>query len=86
MTWYKASRTDWVIQDEFEQVWMLSGGPPRAAIFVVRDQPNRSTVFYFTPNAATLVAHRLEAYGAVACEAPSRQGLVLLVGDQSMAD
>jgi hypothetical protein len=91
-SWYLVKRTDWLVQDQFEAIWMQYGGPRDAALFAVPDFSTKSRSFYFNPAAAQLAADLIDAYGAVPCEPldvshldPFR-GPVLLVGDQSIVD
>ena len=91
-SWYVVKRTDWVVQDQFEAIWMQCGGPRDAALFAVPDFSTNSRSFYFNPAAAQLASELIEACGAVSCEPvdvsrldPFR-GPVLLVGDQSIID
>lgn len=90
-SWFKVTRPDWVIIDDFEAVWVESGGPVDAALFVKRNQRERTNEFYFTPVVAQLASHLLDRYGATACEMPdftslSPFGISLLVGDQSVIE
>jgi hypothetical protein len=86
MDWYTTTRKDSIIEEEFLVAWIAQGGPKNAAVFVVRDQPNRAMIYYLTPAAAALMADRLEAYGAVACPKPDSQAIRFLQGDQNITE
>jgi hypothetical protein len=92
-SWFKVTRADWVIQDQFESIWTASGGPVEAALFGKRDVRAKATDFYFTPAAARIASDLVEKYGAVPCQPPdlprqsgSLTGLSLLVGDQRILE
>lgn len=85
-SWYKTTRSDWRIQDEFSEIWLLNGGPPEAGLFAVRNQQSRATDFYLTPKAAILFPDLVAKYGAVECERPDIVTLAFLEGDQSTAE
>ncbi len=87
-SWFKVTRKDWAVMDDFETIWLESGGPVDAALFSRRNQRERTNDFYFTPAVARLAPALLQQYGAVPCEKPdfsnpSPFGIALLVGDQS---
>ena len=86
VSWYKVSRTDWIVQDEFESAWLSNGGPRDAALFGQRNVQARKTDFYFTPAAAERFPELLSRYEAVACSRPNVSELALLVGDQSVLE
>jgi hypothetical protein len=81
MPWYRAISSEWVIQDEFEKIWMASGGPVDAALFGQRDISNKVTEFYFNPAAARIAPHLVASY-AHECPEPNIRNLALLQGDQ----
>jgi hypothetical protein len=91
ISWFKVTRPDWAIMDDFEAIWIGSGGPVDAALFVQRNQRERTNEFFFTPAVAQLAPDLLDRYGATACEMPdftnlSPFGMSLLVGDQSVIE
>lgn len=85
-SWHKTTRSDWRIQDEFSQAWLLSGGPQGAGLFAVRNRSTRATDFYLTPAAAELFPDLVAKYGATECERPDTSTLAFLEGDQSTAE
>jgi len=91
-SWYKVTRTDWIIGEQFEALWLRNGGPANAALFAKRNLREKTTDFYFNPAAARLAADLLEEYGAVACPPLDLSqphpflGPFLYVGDQSIIE
>jgi hypothetical protein len=90
-SWFKVARPDWIIIDDFEAIWVNSGGKVDAALFVQRNQRERTNEFYFTPAVAQRTPDLLDRYGATMCETPdftnlSSFGMSLLVSDQSIIE
>lgn len=90
-SWFKVTRKDWAVVDEFEPIWFENGGPVDAALFFQRNPRERTNDFYFTPAVAQLAPDLLTRYGATPCETPDFWiifpfGIALLVGDQSILE
>lgn len=90
-SWFKVTRKDWAVMDDFETIWFNSGGPVDAALFGKRNFRERTTDFYFTPAVAQLAPALLRQYGAEPCGEPdfsnvSPFSMSLLVGDQSIIE
>ena len=90
-SWFKVTSKDWAVIDDFEAIWLESGGPVDAALFGQRNQRERTNDFYFTPTVAQLAPDLLRRYGATPCEKPDFSnlppfGIALLVGDQSIIE
>ncbi|HUB52277.1 MAG TPA: hypothetical protein VL986_09025 [Terracidiphilus sp.] len=90
-SWFKVTKKDWAVMDDFETIWLENGGPVDAALFGKRNQRERTNDFYFTPGVAQLAPALLQQYGATPCEKPdfskpSLFGIALLVGDQSIVE
>ena len=78
-SWKKVTRNDWVLMDEFMEIWAQAGWPIDAALFGTRNLRARVTYFYFTPAAALIAADLLEQYGAVPSDPPDFAQSALLV-------
>jgi hypothetical protein len=68
------------IQDQFRAIFESAGSPRGAALFcnhVLLD----STALMFTPEAASIAQHFIEAHGGVLCDEPAAG--IFLVGNDS---
>lgn len=71
---------------KFEAVFTTALGPPDAAMFGNKDPDEDNNLFYFSPRAAEIFSLLLRAYSPMACEAPERASVVLLVGHTDARD
>jgi hypothetical protein len=67
------------IQITFETISIKYGSPYDMGVYSKKNTEEDKVVFYFTPAAKPLA----EKFGAVECEAPTKDGLELSVGAQS---
>ncbi len=67
------------IQITYETMSIKYGSPYDMGVYSKKDTEANKIFFYFTPAAKPLA----EKYGAVECEAPSKDGLELTVGPES---
>jgi hypothetical protein len=68
--------------DAFTAMWIASGGPKDAALFV--GHPDRRTYdFYLSPGAVRIAEDLIVRFACVECPRPEGFGLALLVGDQN---
>ena len=67
------------VQTEFFHLFEAVGSPVDAALFA-RDLSGGGQALFFSPKAADLSSSWIAANRAVACDAPTRQGTKLLVG------
>ena len=89
--WFKVVRPDWIVQEEFEAIWIQNGGPVRAALFCVRNLRHQTNEFYFTPEAAEIAQTILVRLGGVPSgqldlSNPTLLGPSLLVGDERILE
>jgi hypothetical protein len=82
-TWYKITRRDWTIQDQFLLLWLAKRGPKDAALFGSHDLTTKTNYFYLSPGAARIAGDLISHYDGIPCPRPNLSGLALLVGDQS---
>ena len=68
------------LQEKFQAVTGRMRGAKDVAMFGPKD-PAGPYICYFSPGCVPLVGGFLQARGAVACEAPARGEVQLLVGD-----
>lgn len=90
-SWFKVTRKDWAVMDDFETIWLENGGPVDAALFFQRSFRERTNDFYLTPAVAQLAPDLLTRYGATPCETPDFSktfpfSIALLVGDQRLLE
>lgn len=90
-SWFKITRPDWIVQNEFRAAWLQAHGPVGAALFCERLIRERTNVFYLTPEAAKIAPILIARFGGVPCDAPdlshsSLRGPFLLEGDQSIIE
>jgi hypothetical protein len=85
-SWYEVAVKDWAIRDEFARVWMASGGPKDAALFMAHDFRAKTTYFYFSPGAVRIAFQLIVIHGGTECPRPDVEHLVLAVGDQAATE
>jgi hypothetical protein len=73
------------MQIAFDAAFMAAGGPRSAALFS-NSLLASDCVFYFSPGAAAIFSAQLALMGAQACERPSPEGLISLVGNGDSFD
>jgi hypothetical protein len=79
--WYVVTRKDYVVQDDFKEIWLAAGSPSDALLLGGFDGINGTIDFYFNPAAAEIATDLIARYGAVKCPQPDRASLAPLVGD-----
>lgn len=67
------------IQSRFNERWAARGSPDDAAL-LCRKIPGGQCDLFLSPNAARIVEDVLRPHGAKVCDAPQRDGTVLLSG------
>ena len=88
MTWYSLEvhldslvEETQKIQNTFQSFYLSNNGKTNnMALFSRRDGSSKMSTFYFTPNAKSIA----DIFNATPCERPPKDGLGLLVGDETV--
>ena len=76
-----------LLQAAFEVTFLTGRSPKDAALFEWHDELLQTNVFFFSPEAATMVETLIERFGGIECSPPVlSERLVLLVGHPSMRE
>jgi hypothetical protein len=73
------------IQSRFNERWAARGSPDDAAL-LCRTIPGQQCDLFLSPSAARIVDDVLKPHGAKICDAPQRDGTVLLSGHADALD
>ena len=73
------------IQSRFNERWAARGSPDDAAL-LCRKIPGEQCDLFLSPSAARIIDDVLKPHGAKTCDAPPRDGTVLLGGSADALD
>ena len=72
------------LQEEFQNLFIVSYGPKDAAVFTTYSDHRAPYVYFFSPGAASIAKLLIDRYRGVECPAPKASELSLLVGNASL--
>ena len=70
------------LQNEFDNLFTLSGGPKDAGMF--KSPEVNMHIYYFSPGAVRIAAQLIARYGGVDCLAPARVDIHPVMGNQDL--
>jgi hypothetical protein len=75
-----------LLQDSFEAVFMVKGGPWDAAMYSARDMVATDLAFYFSPGATRIFRTGIDLHHGKPSSRPDKDHVSLLVGHADAVD